>query len=766
MKKCLLFGLWLLVLPIFLTAQTCLPAGINFTTQAQIDDFRLLYPGCTEIMGDVCIGNCSGTGYTTAITNVDSLVDVYTVNGDLEIRYNSALEDVDGFAALGTIGGSLMILNNPNIEYLNGLENIATVGENVLIQYNSSLLTLGFLQSIVEVPNDCRIIGNISLPNLFGLNSLEKTGGQLFIGGCHLITDLDELSSLDSVGTLLGFSENFDLADISGLNDLEHIGNYLSFSRSNLITNFSDLGGMTGFTGRIALFDMDGLTDLTDFEDINFSMEGISIEECDALTNLWGFENISRVRGDVKIRDNNALLSLSALENIDSIYGYFWVDENAALTTIGLLDPLVYIEEDLKIENNPSLERIDGFNTLDYVGEEIYISQNYALEELSGFNGLVSIANPDHPFSSDLLIFDIAEDSITGFSSLEHIDGDLRIGSSVNLKGTQGFSSLISVGYELRISTNHELENLQGFESLTTVGGLNILQNNQLASLNGLEALATSTRNVSLSSCPLLTDISALSNLTDLGGFSIILSSLPVSDISGLENIDPTTIGQLRLQNNANLSACALDNFCTYLADPAALATISSNVTNCNTRAEIEAMCLALPVEWLSFTGQRENNRNRLRWETVREEHNRGFYVERSLDGRQWVEIGFVAATETGVAGSRYTFFDQFFQMGSNHYRLRQQDLDGSTYYSSIVEIEVERGENKPGFYPNPASDHLNLIIPGNQPVQVVIYNALGQQVYQSTLCGHDRIEVADWPAGAYWLRWAGESSSTVFLKE
>jgi len=37
-------------------AQPCLPNGITFTTQGQIDSFPINYPGCTEIGGDVVIG--------------------------------------------------------------------------------------------------------------------------------------------------------------------------------------------------------------------------------------------------------------------------------------------------------------------------------------------------------------------------------------------------------------------------------------------------------------------------------------------------------------------------------------------------------------------------------------------------------------------------------------------------------------------------------------------------------------------------------------
>ena len=38
-----------------LFAQGCLPEGITFTTQEQIDSFAINYPGCTEIEGFVDI---------------------------------------------------------------------------------------------------------------------------------------------------------------------------------------------------------------------------------------------------------------------------------------------------------------------------------------------------------------------------------------------------------------------------------------------------------------------------------------------------------------------------------------------------------------------------------------------------------------------------------------------------------------------------------------------------------------------------------------
>ena len=60
-------------------AQPCLPEGITFTTQAQIDSFQINYPNCTEIEGDVII-----SGY---ITNLYGLSVLTSIEGNLGARF-------------------------------------------------------------------------------------------------------------------------------------------------------------------------------------------------------------------------------------------------------------------------------------------------------------------------------------------------------------------------------------------------------------------------------------------------------------------------------------------------------------------------------------------------------------------------------------------------------------------------------------------------------------------------------------------------------
>src|SRR5690606_10167066 len=90
--------------------------------------------------------------------------------------------------------------------------------------------------------------------------------------------------------------------------------------------------------------------------------------------------------------------------------------------------------------------------------------------------------------------------------------------------------------------------------------------------------------------------------------------NLALTDISGLENIDPSTISGsqgLYILGNPSLSICNLDNFCTYLSFPAVThpRTISTNGANCGSVAVITASCSTdCPSGDLVFSTQSEIN--------------------------------------------------------------------------------------------------------------------------------------------------------------
>ncbi len=91
---------------------TCLPDGITFMTQAEIDNFQTNYPSCIEIEGNVIIQNTERNN----ITNLNGLNVLTSIGGLLEISGNSALTSLAG---LNNIAGnsitSLKVFNNSSL---------------------------------------------------------------------------------------------------------------------------------------------------------------------------------------------------------------------------------------------------------------------------------------------------------------------------------------------------------------------------------------------------------------------------------------------------------------------------------------------------------------------------------------------------------------------------------------------------------------------------------------------------------------------------
>ena len=154
MKKLLLTTALIACCFNLLLAQPCLPEGITFTTQTQIDSFYISYPGCTEIEGDVTIGGEDWTNPTN-ITNLEGLNLLNSIGGALRIGSppyngpgNPALTSLSGLESLNSVGGDIVIIQNDALTNLSGLDNISSISGTLQISYNESLTNLEGLESL------------------------------------------------------------------------------------------------------------------------------------------------------------------------------------------------------------------------------------------------------------------------------------------------------------------------------------------------------------------------------------------------------------------------------------------------------------------------------------------------------------------------------------------------------------------------------------------------------------------------------------------
>jgi hypothetical protein len=245
-------------------SQGCLPQGITFTTQAQIDSFPINYPGCTLIEGDVTIWG------SWDITNLTALSSVSAVGGNFTINDSHALDDFTGLDNLQSIGGNVLIKNNINQISFAGLQNLTTIGGNfdTYQYYNTSLTSFQGLNSLITIGGSFSVTIYSVLNNFLGLDNLTSIGGAFQVSYTSIL-NFSGLDSLISIGGNLSISGNLYLENFSGLQRLSALGSHLYIHGNPRLTNIEGLINLLSIGGNINIYTNDSLVSLYGIDNIS-----------------------------------------------------------------------------------------------------------------------------------------------------------------------------------------------------------------------------------------------------------------------------------------------------------------------------------------------------------------------------------------------------------------------------------------------------------------------------------------------------------------
>lgn len=173
---------------------------------------------------------------------------------------------------------------------------------------------------------------------------------------------------------------------------------------------------------------------------------------------------------------------------------------------------------------------------------------------------------------------------------------------------------------------------------------------------------------------------------------------------------------------------------------------------------------ITLPVTWLNFSAKKIAGDKKivLEWSTASERNNLGFCIERSEDGTNYIEIGFVKGKGKSEIVSTYSYIDNNFNLNFPvYYRLRQIDYDGSANFSDVV--VVDELVQEPEVLMNYAAEEVGIYLLLNNPqfgeyVESTFIDASGKIVQQlkNEIDGNkDKVFIAldNYPAGVYILQ-------------
>lgn len=117
-----------------------------------------------------------------------------------------------------------------------------------------------------------------------------------------------------------------------------------------------------------------------------------------------------------------------------------------------------------------------------------------------------------------------------------------------------------------------------------------------------------------------------------------------------------------------------------------------------------------LPVQASVLQGEWDGENVRLTWETYQETNSLMFNLERSTDGISFTDIGSLNAAGNSTETLPYAFDDYAVPQGRLFYRYRQIDVDGSSRYSNIVELNSNESLAAIKVFPNPFSSYLEIV--------------------------------------------------------
>ena len=181
----------------------------------------------------------------------------------------------------------------------------------------------------------------------------------------------------------------------------------------------------------------------------------------------------------------------------------------------------------------------------------------------------------------------------------------------------------------------------------------------------------------------------------------------------------------------------------------------------------------ALPITLTRFYGQTVRSEHVLYWETSTEINNKGFQLERSVNGIDFNSIAFIRANNidgNSATSQLYSFADRKTLNGKTFYRLRQVDKDGRTSFSSIVVLTKSKsGFNVVSIYPNPVRNQLNIAITASEGrlLTIKVNDVFGRIVIQKAVnitegSTNYQLNVAPLANGSYFVSFVSNTTGEV----
>jgi Receptor L domain len=399
----------------------CPTGKVEFYTQYDVDNFKVFYPGCTVIEGDLWIDSKPN------ILNLDSLHEIKTVRGDLRIAYNDSLQNLDGLRNLDSLGGYLAVFGNPELVSIAGLSKLTKVPGEFNLGECPNLSSLAGLENLTEVEGPFYLELSSMTSDLSALSNLQRLAS-LYVTGTPGLDDFSVFSSLSKLENLSIYT-NSALVSLNGLQGIDTLGGVTITNASSLVSlkgleNIRHLGGLT-------ITQCDNLPALDSLKQMN-SCGPIHLNQNAALSNLAGLSGLKSVAA-LELYNMPSLSTLSGLDNLENIGGLVGIQNLPVLNSISAFQKIRRVHESFGLFDLPSLASLDGLHNLDTVNHDLRLYNMPQVLDLNPLSKLKKVGN---------------NLEIIGFSALSDISGleGLQEVGTIYLSGNSSLSNCAVTG--------------------------------------------------------------------------------------------------------------------------------------------------------------------------------------------------------------------------------------------------------------------------------------------------------------------------------
>lgn len=139
---------------------------------------------------------------------------------------------------------------------------------------------------------------------------------------------------------------------------------------------------------------------------------------------------------------------------------------------------------------------------------------------------------------------------------------------------------------------------------------------------------------------------------------------------------------------------------------------------------------IVLPIRFINFNSRILNNQVALNWQMGTEQNIAKYVIERK-NQQEFVALDTISSKNIASGSINYTYIDEKPLAGTNYYRIKQIDNNGSVFYSSVISDRIKSTQNQlVNAFINASGDlELMVNVQSNDIYQFEIFNIQGARV-------------------------------------